>query len=201
MRRISAVFHRRCSGPLAPLVALTLFGVACPPKQAEGDATTPPMVPPAVADAPPTTPGRQIPTVAPVPFAAKDKVPITETMANRVAIDKAATHLKNDPELELLLIGRTDSYRAPAAKNLERGLRRADEVADDIIRRVGVDASRIHVGSRGEANPEASNETPEGRAHNRRVEFYFFYPDGEPLSSRFDFRIVIRGEDPPAARE
>jgi outer membrane protein OmpA-like peptidoglycan-associated protein len=188
------VIQRRRSGPHAPFVALALFGVACPPKQAEEEAPAPPMLRPVVEDAPVTTPGRPIPTVDPVHFAAK-------TMTNRVNIDKAATHLKNDPELELLLIGRTDSYRTPAAKNLERGMRRADEVADDIIRRVGVDASRIHVGSRGQANPAASNETAEGRAANRRVEFYFFYPDGEPLSSRFDFRVVIRGEEPPAARE
>ncbi|MEZ4381682.1 MAG: hypothetical protein R3A79_10050 [Nannocystaceae bacterium] len=74
---------------------------------------------------------------------------------------------------------------AAAGADRRRALAREEpRVADDfVVRRVGVDAARIRVASRGQANPEASNETAEGRAANRRVEFYFFYPDGEPLRS------------------
>ncbi|MCB9701572.1 MAG: OmpA family protein [Myxococcales bacterium] len=136
-----------------------------------------------------------IPSVDPVLYGGP-KEPVTATMANRVNIDRAATHLKNDPDLHLLLIGRTDSIGAPAAKNLERGMDRAREVCEDIIRRVGVDFTRIRIGSRGQANPIASNEDAAGRAQNRRVEFFFYYPDDEKLRSRFDFNIVIEGDEP-----
>ena len=34
----------------------------------------------------------------------------------------------------------------------------------------------------------------DGRKLNRRVEFYFYYPDGTPLKSRFASPVIIEGE-------
>lgn len=171
----------------AALIAL----VACAPRPEDGASSPPVEGSPGAAVAPAQV-GRVVPTVEPLFYA--DDQPITHTLANRVNLDRAATFLKQLPELHLLVIGRTDSRGAPAAVNLERGMARAREVEADIMRRVGVDPSRIAVGSRGQANPVASNEDEAGRAQNRRVEFYFYYPDGEPLAARFDFTIVIAGE-------
>ena len=180
---------RRRAPRSAPVAAL-LLALACAPR---GEESAPPPAeppPPASAAAAPT--GRPIPTVEPLLYV--DGQPVTHTLANRVAIDRAASLLKKDPELHLLLIGRTDSRGAPAAVNLERGLARAREIKADIIRRVDVDAARIKAGSRGQASPVASNDDDAGRAQNRRVEFFFYYPDGEPLAARFDYTLVIAGE-------
>ena len=67
----------------------------------------------------------------------------------------------------LLVIGYTDDTGSAAA-NLVLSRQRAQAVAQTLVAH-GVRASRIHVEGRGEADPIASNATPEGRARNRRV--------------------------------
>jgi outer membrane protein OmpA-like peptidoglycan-associated protein len=47
--------------------------------------------------------------------------------------------------------------------------RRAEAVRDALVSR-GVDAARIDAVGLGETAPVATNDTPEGRARNRRVE-------------------------------
>jgi chemotaxis protein MotB len=53
--------------------------------------------------------------------------------------------------------------------NLDLSSRRADTVADVLIRG-GVPRGIVSADGRGDANPVASNSTPEGRAQNRRIE-------------------------------
>ncbi|EQD77955.1 OmpA/MotB domain-containing protein [mine drainage metagenome] len=65
------------------------------------------------------------------------------------------------------MIGYTDDTGSAAA-NLVLSRQRAQAVAQTLVAH-GVRASRIHVEGRGEADPIASNATPEGRARNRRV--------------------------------
>ena len=114
---------------------------------------------------------------------------------DRPAVDQAAAELTGNPALHLLLIGRTDS-RGTANANLQLGLQRAHEFREVLLRRAQgkIDASRVHVGSRGQAEPTASNDSEDGRATNRRVEFYFYYPDGTSLRSRFASPFIVDGE-------
>ncbi|MCA9690933.1 MAG: OmpA family protein [Nannocystaceae bacterium] len=128
------------------------------------------------------------PTIAPVHFLSDDSEEFTTD-----GIDAAAAALREDEALHLLLIGRTDS-RGSAQGNLLLGMKRASQVRDAIVASGELTGERITVGSRGQAEPEASNETPEGRAQNRKVEFYFYYPDDRDLRSRFDFTIVLEGD-------
>lgn len=132
------------------------------------------------------------PELEPVHFApGSDKL----SFDDRPAVAQAATELEKNPDLHLLVLGRTDS-RGGAQTNLQLGLQRAREMRDAILLKAGgkVDHTRVHAGSRGQAEPTGNNETEAGRAANRRVEFWFFVPDGTPLKSKFATSIVIDGE-------
>lgn len=84
-------------------------------------------------------------------------------------LDKVAEALKQQPEDKTILIeGYTDS-RGSAQMNLELSRKRAESVRDYLVSD-GVSASRLEVVGKGETHPVASNDTPEGRANNRRVE-------------------------------
>jgi outer membrane protein OmpA-like peptidoglycan-associated protein len=66
--------------------------------------------------------------------------------------------------------GFTDST-GTADHNMGLSQRRADSVRD-YLSREGVSSSRISARGFGETNPKASNETPDGRQLNRRVEIH-----------------------------
>ena len=87
---------------------------------------------------------------------------------------QAASHLgtlvqfaQSHAHAPLLVIGYTDDTGSAAA-NLVLSRQRAQAVAQ-ALQAQGVRAARIHVEGKGEADPIASNATPEGRARNRRV--------------------------------
>lgn len=73
-----------------------------------------------------------------------------------------------EPELLILVVGHTDST-GPADENMILGQQRADAFRDALVRK-GINRNRIVSLSRGEEEPIAPNNTPEGRAANRRVE-------------------------------
>jgi len=86
-------------------------------------------------------------------------------MAN---LTKLAAILKKYDETVILIEGHTDATGSEE-HNLELSRRRAQAVADYLAAQ-GVDPGRFTVVGYGEAQPVASNETPEGRQANRRVE-------------------------------
>lgn len=94
-------------------------------------------------------------------------------------IDALAEVLAQYPEIEFAICGHTDN-REGAADRL--GGRRAVAVARALIAR-GVDPARLSLISYGADRPIHHNKTRDGRAHNRRVEFYITRADGrrEPL--------------------
>jgi OOP family OmpA-OmpF porin len=67
-----------------------------------------------------------------------------------------------------IIIGHTDST-GNAEYNLGLSKRRAQAVSDYLVS-TGVDAGKLREVGRGEEAPIASNDTPEGRTQNRRVE-------------------------------
>ena len=73
-------------------------------------------------------------------------------------------------DYEVSIIGHTDSMGTDAY-NIALGQRRADSVKSKLIE-MGLSSDRIvSTSSRGESEPIATNETAEGRAENRRIEF------------------------------
>lgn len=87
----------------------------------------------------------------------------------RMRLAQVATALKTQtPETIITVNGYTDSI-GDAATNMQLSRERADAVRDFFVSQ-GIDASRIRSVGHGQENPIASNDTPEGRANNRRVE-------------------------------
>jgi outer membrane protein OmpA-like peptidoglycan-associated protein len=74
----------------------------------------------------------------------------------------------------LEIFGHTDNV-GNAQTNLSLSQQRADAVADYLVRR-GIPKERIFARGFGERYPLASNNTPEGRMENRRVEIHLFLP-------------------------
>lgn len=72
------------------------------------------------------------------------------------------------------IVGHTDSTGSPAINN-PLSQERADSVKSFLVDR-GVPAGRIETAGRGENEPLASNNTPEGQAKNRRVEIFLREP-------------------------
>ncbi len=77
--------------------------------------------------------------------------------------------LKRFPETEILVLAHTDST-GEAAYNLFLSDRRAKSVVRFLVNQ-GIAAEQLDSEGIGELAPIASNETAEGRAENRRVEF------------------------------
>jgi len=87
----------------------------------------------------------------------------------RPILDEAATALKASPSVRVRIEGHTDSIGS-ARYNEGLSLRRAKSVRDYLVSK-GVSITRLSVIGKGESEPIASNETREGRARNRRVDF------------------------------
>ena len=76
----------------------------------------------------------------------------------------------NFPEYRIVIIGHTDS-KGTEEHNEQLSRNRAKSVLQYMISRGGVSAVRMTSIGYGENRPRDSNETPEGRAKNRRVEY------------------------------
>ena len=85
--------------------------------------------------------------------------------------------LKDYPGIRMRIEGHTDSDGGDDY-NLELSQRRAMAVGQYLIN-AGVEPDRLEWQGFGETRPIASNQTAEGKAQNRRVEFHVINP--EPL--------------------
>ena len=89
-------------------------------------------------------------------------------------IKKAAKIMDKNAHLQLELVGHTDDVGTQAYNN-KLGLARATAVMKILINS-GVHPDRLRVMTYGENKPVAPNDTPYGRAKNRRVEVNVFEP-------------------------
>ncbi len=97
-------------------------------------------------------------------FGTAKLLPIAKTKLSEVA---AALVAQGDTK-RIVVEGHTDS-KGSSSFNDRLSQNRADAVRSYLVSQ-GVDSNRIVAVGRGEAEPVASNTTPEGRANNRRVE-------------------------------
>lgn len=84
-------------------------------------------------------------------------------------LDVALSSLKNNPNVEVEIIGYTDNTGS-RNWNMELSQRRADSVKDWFVSK-GISGSRITTIGMGPDSPAAPNDTEEGRYKNRRIDF------------------------------
>lgn len=87
----------------------------------------------------------------------------------------AAATLTRNPTLVMTMEGHTDNIGS-VESNQALSLARAQEGKDWLVA-AGIDPDRVFVVGKGESEPIADNETPEGRAMNRRVVYRLGPPE------------------------
>jgi OOP family OmpA-OmpF porin len=80
-----------------------------------------------------------------------------------------AKGLEANPALKLLIEGHTDST-GDAGHNLDLSKKRAEALKSVLAAQFKIDASRLTTAGLGATKPVDTNDTPQGRAQNRRVE-------------------------------
>lgn len=75
-----------------------------------------------------------------------------------------------DIDGKVLIVGHTDSD-GDADSNMELSKRRSASVKNMLVSEFGVPADMLETDGKGQVEPVESNDTPQGKANNRRVEF------------------------------
>ena len=81
-----------------------------------------------------------------------------------------AAVLSENASVRVRIVGHTDSDGEEAA-NLELSKRRAAAVKEALTKEFAIDGARLETDGMGEGQPAGPNDTPQGKANNRRVEF------------------------------
>ena len=84
-------------------------------------------------------------------------------------IKKVADYMTENPDTKAVIEGYTDNV-GKAAANVKLSRARANSVKGYLVKKFGIDASRLDAAGYGPKKPIASNKTADGRQKNRRVE-------------------------------
>lgn len=101
---------------------------------------------------------------------------------NERTIARLANYLQSNPDLQILIEGHTDAVGSDQY-NERLSEQRAESVRQALAQH-GIESDRVRSAGLGEQFPVASNQNPEGRAQNRRVEV-----------------VVAQGQVPPTRQE
>jgi len=97
------------------------------------------------------------------------------------SLDQIAEVLRTIPN-EVRLVGHADAtpiHNRRFRNNWELSIARSQSILELLSSRCGIEEQRLSLASYGTFRPTASNDTPDGRASNRRVEFIIL--DSQPL--------------------
>jgi chemotaxis protein MotB len=90
----------------------------------------------------------------------------------KLVLGKVAQVLKNQPDIEFMVEGHTDNvpyHSGVLLDNWDLSVKRATAVVRILQNQYGLDPAKMAAAGRSEYKPIASNDTPEGRAANRRT--------------------------------
>lgn len=110
---------------------------------------------------------------------------------NKAFLDRAAKIMTEVPDMNLMIIGYTDS-QASDTYNLKLSRDRAESVKEYLVSQ-GIDASKLTTKGMGETDPIADNSTEQGRFRNRRIEFMV---NDETVSANDGMTIKNNALDP-----
>ena len=92
----------------------------------------------------------------------------------RRAVQQLGTVLADNPDISILIEGHTDNvpYKGsgPLSGNWDLSTKRATAIVYILRENPSINPENLTAAGRGEYAPIASNDTPEGRAKNRRIE-------------------------------
>ncbi|MGA8282704.1 MAG: flagellar motor protein MotB [Desulfobacterales bacterium] len=103
-----------------------------------------------------------------------------------------------DGKGEVIIAGHTDNvpvHGGPYGSNLKLSIARAATVAEFLLAKSAIPASRVSTMGFGKYRPIESNDTDEGRKRNRRVEIILQAPDS-PKTQKTKISDSIRGNAP-----
>ncbi len=174
-----------CKPPAAPPAPPA--PAPAPPKPAPAPAPAPPApvppppAPPAPAPPKPAPTPAPKPTPPPAPAPAPKPMPVLDTIyfdPNKTnitptaakALDRNGTILKENPNIKVEIGGHTD-FGGSEKANQTISEKRAQSAKKYLIDKFGIAENRLVTKGFGSTKPVADNQTNEGRAKNRRVEF------------------------------
>lgn len=90
-------------------------------------------------------------------------------------LDKIARVLSNHPELQILVVGHSDSQSSVKGfrNRLDFSTSRAAAITEALTREYYMNGVQLTAAGRGDFEPKTSNETEDGRSQNRRIEIVF----------------------------
>jgi outer membrane protein OmpA-like peptidoglycan-associated protein len=86
------------------------------------------------------------------------------------SLKEIANVLTEAADVRVVIVGHTDSD-GDEASNLDLSRRRAASVKTALATQFGIAEGRMDTDGKGEGEPVDKNDTPAGKANNRRVEF------------------------------
>ena len=93
--------------------------------------------------------------------------------ASNYLVEKFSNFLKDNETYQVKIIGHTDSVGSNEY-NMDLSMRRAASLKEALVKD-GIEEKRLEASGEGELNPLETNDTPEGRAVNRRLEVELYY--------------------------
>lgn len=96
----------------------------------------------------------------------------TVTDQAKLVLGKVAQVLKNQPDIEFMVEGHTDNvpyHQGVLLDNWDLSVKRATSVVRILQNQYGLDPAKMAAAGRSEYKPVTTNDTPEGRAANRRT--------------------------------